>query len=382
MKRLAYSRVFAGLALVMLSAVLVPPAAAQEGGISGTILDVVGKPWADIPVQIVSDQGAKQETKTDGKGKYNFSNLRSGVYVISLTLPGQKETYVGGQVKVGAGQNVPVDFNFKDIVGKQGKEFEEARKKQEEERTKFQGMKQHFDAGVAALDQARQAKTDMAKAPADQRESLKQNVTDLNNKAVTEFEAAKAAMPDKDSNRPLVLAKLGDAYDAAGRTDDAVAAYRQAIEIKPTASYYNNLGGILGRAGKIDEATAAFQKSAELDPPQAAQAWLNYGIVLSNVSRYKEAVEPLKKATDLDPKNAKAWYLLASAMVSDPSIYKQTGGKIEVTPLPGTVEAYQKAIDLDGNGPWGQQAKQGLEQLQQMTGGISTQVGAGKKKKP
>jgi len=382
MKRLAYSRAFAGLALVMLSAVLVPPAAAQEGGISGTILDVVGKPWADIPVQIVSDQGAKQETKTDGKGKYNFSNLRSGVYVISLTLPGQKETYVGGQVKVGAGQNVPVDFNFKDIVGKQGKEFEEARKKQEEERTKFQGMKQHFDAGVAALDQARQAKTDMAKAPADQRESLKQNVTDLNNKAVTEFEAAKAAMPDKDSNRPLVLAKLGDAYDAAGRTDDAVAAYRQAIEIKPTASYYNNLGGILGRAGKIDEATVAFQKSAELDPPQAAQAWLNYGIVLSNVSRYKEAVEPLKKATDLDPKNAKAWYLLASAMVSDPSIYKQTGGKIEVTPLPGTVEAYQKAIDLDGNGPWGQQAKQGLEQLQQMTGGISTQVGAGKKKKP
>src|SRR5215469_1262388 len=90
MKRLAYSRAFAGLALVMLSAVLVPPAAAQEGGISGTILDVVGKPWADIPVQIVSDQGAKQETKTDGKGKYNCSNLRSGVYVISLTLPGQK----------------------------------------------------------------------------------------------------------------------------------------------------------------------------------------------------------------------------------------------------------------------------------------------------
>jgi hypothetical protein len=52
-----------------------------------------------------------------------------------------------------------------------------------------------------------------------------------------------------------------------------------------------------------------------------------------------------------------------------------------VTPKPGTVEAYQKAIELDPNGPWGTQAKQGLEQLQQLTGGIETKVG-NKKKKP
>ena len=68
--------------------------------------------------------------------------------------------------------------------------------------------------------------------------------------------------------------------------------------------------------------------------------------------------------------------------MADPSIYKTTGGKIEVNPLPGTTEAYQKAIDLDANGPWGQQAKQGLEQLQQMTGGIDTKLNQQKKKKP
>ncbi|HEY6129044.1 MAG TPA: tetratricopeptide repeat protein [Candidatus Acidoferrum sp.] len=383
MKKFAYSQAFTLLAFVLFFAVMAPRAAAQEGSISGQILDVVAKPWADVPVEIVSDQGTKTDTKTDKNGKYVFNNLRPGEYTLSLNLPGQKEPYVAGKVKVGGGQTVPVDLNFKDIVGKQGAQYEEAKKKQEEEKQKFQGMKQHFDAGVAALDQARQAKADMMKAPADQRESLKANVTTLNEKAVSELEAAKSASNEKDPNLQLILARLGDSYDAAGRTDDAIAAYKRAIEIKPTASYYNNLGGILGRAGKIDEATVAFQKCADLDPPNAAQAWLNYGIVLSNVSRYKEAMEPLKKATELDPKNAKAWYLLASAMVSDPSIYKQTGGKIEVTPLPGTVEAYQKAIELDSNGPWGQQAKQGLEQLNQMTGGgISTQVGGGKKKKP
>src|SRR6266404_2332954 len=383
MKRLAYSWAFAVLAFAVLFSGLAPRAAAQDSGIAGTILDVAGKPWADIPVQIVSDQGAKLDTKTDAKGRYSFNDIRLCMYTLSITLPGQAQPYVGGQVKAGAGQTIPVDFNFKDIVGKQGKEFEEAKKKQEEEKQKFTGMKQHFDQGVLILEKARQAKVDMMKAPADQREGLKQNVTDLQSQAVTEFEASKAALPEKDTNRPVVLAKLAQAYDEAGRSDDAIASYKQAIEIKPSADYYNNLGSILGRSGKIEEATAAFQKSAEMDPPHAAQAWLNYGIVLSNASRYKEAVEPLKKATDLDPKNAKAWYLLASAMIADPSIYKQTARKIEVNPLPGTVEAYQKAIELDPNGTWGTQSKQGLEQLNAMTGGITTQVGvSGKKKKP
>lgn len=380
MKRWAISWGFAALALMVVFAGVAPRAAAQDGGIAGQILDLDGKPWPDLAVSIVSDQGGKQEAKTDKDGKYAFRNLRAGTYQISVQLP--KQVYQAGQVKVGTGQTVPVDVNFKEIMAKQNPDFANQMKKQEEEKQKFQGLKQHFEAGVAALDLARQAKDKLTKAPADQRDALKQEVSDQSGKAVTEFEAAKAAANEKDSNLHLILARLGDSYDAAGRTDDAVAAYKRAIELKPSFAYYNNLGGILGRSGKIEDATAAYQKAAEIDPPNAAQAWLNCGITLSNVSRYKEAIDPLKKSTDLDPKNPKAWYLLASAMVADPSIYKQTAGKIEVTPLPGTAEAYQKAIDLDANGTWGQQAKLGLDQLNQMTGGITTQVGAGKKKKP
>src|SRR5882757_2325783 len=178
MKKFAQSWAFAGLAFALLFAALAPRAAAQDGAIAGQVLDVAGKPWADIPITIVSDQGVKSDTKTDKNGKYSFNNLRSGDYTMSLTLPGQKEPYAPGKVKVGAGQTVPVDLNFKDIVGKQGKEYEEAKQKQEQEKQKFQGMKQHFEAGVATLEQARTAKAEMMKAPADQRESLKQNVTD------------------------------------------------------------------------------------------------------------------------------------------------------------------------------------------------------------
>lgn len=358
---------------------LAPRAAAQDSGIAGQILDVTGKPWAELGVQIISDQGLKQETKTDKNGKYSFSNLRAGDYVINVLLPNQPQPY-SGKVKVGGSQTVPVDFNFKDIVAKQGAEYQEAMKKEEEEKQKFLGMKQHFEAGAAALELVKQEKADLTKAPADQRDALKQQITDNSNKAVTEFEASKAAAAEKDPNLNLIMARLGDAYDSAGRTDDAIAAYKQAIELKPSAAYYNNLGGIYGRAGKIDEAMAAYQKSAELDPPNAAQAWRNFGITLYNAGRLKEAVEPLKKATELDPKSAQAWYLLGASLVGAMET-KKVGEKLEFIIQPGTVEAYQKALELDPNGPYGQQAKQGLEALQQIAPGIDTKINT-KKKKP
>src|SRR5215467_1894047 len=93
MKRLACSLAFAGVALLVLAAGLASRVAAQDSGIAGTVLDVVAKPWADIPVELTSDQGQKFDTKTDAKGHYQFINLRSGVYTISVTLPGQTEPY-------------------------------------------------------------------------------------------------------------------------------------------------------------------------------------------------------------------------------------------------------------------------------------------------
>lgn len=367
---------FWALALILaaagLSGVLVPRAAAQEGVIQGQILDVTGKPWVDLGIQAVSEQGAKSDTKTDKDGNYVIRGLRSGLYTVAVQLPAPNKPFEV-KVRVSGADTPKVSLNFKDIVGKQGAEAAEAQKKQEEEKQKFQGLKAHFEAGVGFLNQAGQAKADLAKAPADQRDAKRQEVKDLSAKAVTELEAAKATAAEKDPNLNLILARLGDAYDAAGRPDDAANAYKQAIEQKPTAAYYNNLGGILGRAGKIEEAMAAFQKSAELDPQNAAQAYRNGGITLYNVGKMKEAVEPLKKATELDPKNAQAWYLLGAALVGSMD-YKKVGDKMEVIVQPGTVEAYQKAVELDPNGTYGQQAKQGLEALQQIAPGIDTKV--------
>jgi tetratricopeptide (TPR) repeat protein len=373
------SRAFAVVFLAALVCALAPRAAAQnDGSISGQIMDITGKPWADMGIQAVSDQGVKADTKTDKDGKYSVRNLRAGVYTVYVQLPAPNKPFEV-QIRVQGGSDVKADVNFKDVIAKQGAEAQEAIKKQEEEKQKFQNMKGHFDAGVVLLDQVKQAKADLGKAPAEQRDALKQQVADLSAKAVTELEGAKAAAPEKDPNMHLIYARLADAYDAAGRTDDAIAAYKQAIEFKPTAAYYNNLGGIEGRAGKIDEATAAYQKSAELDPINAAQAWRNFGITLYNASRLKEAVDPLKKSTALDPKNAQGWYLLGAALVGSMET-KKVGDKLEFVIVPGTVEAYQKAVELDPNGTYGAQAKQGLDALQQIAPGIEMKVNTKKKK--
>jgi len=377
MKRATKFFPLAALVIGALISVLAPGASAQMGSVSGVILDVNEKPWAGLTVQAVSDQGQKQEAKTDDQGRYNIRSLRPGVYDVTITAfppPNDKQpAYQISKLKVQNNEDAKADANFKQILAKQGAATQEAAKKQEEEKQKFQGMKEHFEKGIGFLNQAGQAKTDLTKATADQRDAKKQEVKGFADQAVSELEAAKSAANEKDANLNLIWARLGDAYDTDGRTDDAINAYKQAIELKPSPAYYNNLGGIYGRAGKIPEAMEAYKKSAELDPPNAAQAYRNGGITLYNAGKMKEAVEPLKKATELDPKSAQAWYLLGASLVGSMD-YKQVGNKLEVQVQPGTVEAYQKAVDLDPSGPYGQQAKQGLEALQQIAPGIDTKT--------
>jgi tetratricopeptide (TPR) repeat protein len=303
------------------------------------------------------------------------------VTIITFPPPNEKQAAVPmGQLRVTSGEEAKADMNFKDVVAKQGAAAQEQVKKQEEEKQKFEGMKAHFTAGTALLEQERKAKDDLTKATPDQRDALKQNLKDLSDKATAEFQAAQKAAPEKDPNQHLLWAKLGEAYDVAGRNEEAAQAYQQAVNAKPDdPGYYNNLGNVLARAGKIDEARAAYTKSAELDPTKAATAWRNFGISLYNANRLGDAVEPLQKSAELDPKNPQTWYLLGASLVYKMTV-KKVGDKDVPVFAPGTIEAYQKAVELDPNGIYGQQAKQGLEQLQLMAPGIDIKVNTKKKK--
>lgn len=373
---IALSLGFAALAGMTTSAVAQVP----NASVTGTVLDQTGKPFPDVTLTFVNEQGTKYEVKTDKDGRYNSRNMRPGVYTLTVKVKDQKvwET----NLRAEGGTPTQKNINFKELVAQGGAAAQEAAKKQDEEKTKFEGMKTHFTAGVAALDLVKADREALRTASADQREAKKQKLSEDASKAVTEFQDAQKAAGEKDTNLNLILAKLGESYDAAGKNEEAAEAYRKAIALKPdVAGYYNNLGNVLARQGKIDETKQAYQKAAELDPPGAAGYWRNMGIVLYNAGKMKEAIEPLKKATEIDAKSAQTWYLLGAALVGGMD-YKTEKDKIIPIILPGTLEAYEKAIELDPNGTFGAQAKQGLESLQAMgVAGIGTRVGAARKKK-
>jgi len=378
------------LALVAgpLAAWLTPAAFAQGGTLAGTVFDLTGKPDPDITVSVKNTESNKQtDSVTDAKGHYSVPGLGPGTYNVDVKgkdKDGKDELLYQAGIKIAAGTIPTFDINLKELQESGKLAAIEAIRKQQEAEQQFQQLKAHYDAGIAAIEQMKTAQTKLGQTPKDQQDPVKAQITQAGGTAVTELSAALSLEKPEDPNRPIVLSRLGEAYEAMGKWQEAADTYQKAIALKPdVAANYNNLGNDLAKLGKVDDARAAYQKYVDLNPTDAALAWRNFGTVLYNSNRMKESIDPLQKATTLDPKNATAWLLLGIALVNTME-FKTEGDKITPVMQPGTVEAYQHAIDLDPNGPIGQQAKDGLASLQAMGVGITTKVGEappkGKKK--
>jgi tetratricopeptide (TPR) repeat protein len=362
-----------------LAAWLAPAAFAQGGALAGTVFDLTGKPYPDVTITVKSLETSKETSAvTDAKGHYSVPGMGPGTYNIDVKGKDkdQKEEllYQAG-VKLAGGTIPAFDINLKELQ-EQGKlAAVEAIRKQQEAEQQFAALKTHYDAGIAAITQMKAAQAKLAATPKDQQDPVKAEITTAGGTAVTELSAALELEKPEDPNRSIVLSRLGEAYESMSKWQEAADTYQKAIALKPdTAANYNNLGNDLAKLGKVDDARAAYQKYVDLNPTDAALAWRNFGTVLYNSNRMKESIEPLQKATTLDPKNATAWLLLGIALVNTME-FKTVGDKITPVMQPGTIEAYQHAIDLDPNGPIGAQAKQGLDSLQAMGVGITTKVG-------
>jgi tetratricopeptide (TPR) repeat protein len=374
-------RMAAFLALIAgpLTAWLVPAAYAQNSVLSGTVLDMTGKPYPDVTLSIKNTETNKQiDVTTDAKGHYSAPGLAGGTYNVDLKGKDKDQKdmllYQTG-LKLTAGTSPTFDVNLKELQ-EQGKlAAVEAERKRQEAEQQFQTLKVHYDAGIAAIEQMKAAQTKLGQTPKEQQDPVKAQITQAGGTAVTELSAALELEKPDDPNRSIVLSRLGEAYESMNKWQEAADTYQKAIALKPdTAANYNNLGNDLAKLGKVDDARTAYQKYVDLNPADAALAWRNFGTVLYNSNRMKESIEPLQKATTLDPKNATAWLLLGIALVNTME-FKTVGDKITPVIQPGTIEAYQHAIELDPNGNIGAQAKQGLDSLQAMGVGITTKIG-------
>ena len=78
-----------------------------------------------------------------------------------------------------------------------------------------------------------------------------------------------------------------------------------------------------------------------------------------NTGNTDGAISAFTKATEVQPDFANAYYQLATVLVGTAQM-KEDG---TVVPAPGTVEAYQKYLDLDPQGPYAASAQAMVQSL-------------------
>jgi tetratricopeptide (TPR) repeat protein len=99
------------------------------------------------------------------------------------------------------------------------------------------------------------------------------------------------------------LRSLGHAYATKGEIDNAILAYKTAIEINPNYQQaLNDLGGLYNIQGRYNEAVPLLDRALQLNPDDI-RAHNNMGNALLGQGRVDEAVNEWYQVFQLDPKN-------------------------------------------------------------------------------
>jgi serine/threonine-protein kinase len=107
---------------------------------------------------------------------------------------------------------------------------------------------------------------------------------------------------------------LGNAFKGLGELDDAVAEYRQAAELDPTASApHGNLGTLLKDRGDLKGAVAEFRLAIELEP-KGGFAHFGLGLALKQGGDLDGAVSEFHQSLVLQPDGTGARFELVKAL--------------------------------------------------------------------
>lgn len=352
-------------------------AAAQSlGSVRGTCKDIQGTPIVGAEVVWKNqNNGRTYKLKTDKKGNFFSLGIDPGDYTVTLSKDGKVLSEDKG-IHVGLDE-LTHDINMKQQAAesvaatakKQGKSSAEVQQQVEQQQAEI-AKAQKFNENAKLANEKLNAADALMK---------EKNYP----QAISTLQEAAAILPNND----VVLYRLGRGYmesakaqtDAAERTKQNTEAYndlQKAVEIKKAepaatdatkaqrdkenlAGYYDSLGTTAARLGKTDEAVNDYKQAVELNPTGAAGYYFNLGAILTNsatdANGKKAAAEAFDKAIAADPNRADAYYWKATNLMA---LATEKDGKLN--PPEGTVEAFQKYLDLQPTGPHAEEAKQML----------------------
>ncbi len=132
----------------------------------------------------------------------------------------------------------------------------------------------------------------------------------------------------------IIHNNLGIVYDTAGRYGEAIAEYREALELDPDyIEAHNNLAVIYDRMGRNEKAIGELKKVLGLNPGYI-EGHSNLAHVYTGKGRYSEAIFELKEALRLDPDYVPAHNSLGHIFAGQKKYHE-------------AVKEFQEAIRLD-----------------------------------
>lgn len=151
-----------------------------------------------------------------------------------------------------------------------------------------------------------------------------------NDEAVDAYKQAIELAPDQI----FAWNNLGNLCLKIQRNDEAMIAFQKAIKHNPKDSIaWNGLGNVYYKTGYTDDAIAAFRKAIEFTP-SLSLPWNGLGDAYANIGRINEAVIAYQKSIELNNQSVTPWLRLAD-------VYRKQEHHRDA------IKAYQRALSID-----------------------------------
>jgi tetratricopeptide (TPR) repeat protein len=346
--------------------------------LEGVVTGMDGKPLQGAVIKLTrTDMKGFLQLKTDKRGHYIAIGLSPlSVYTITCEVDGKKvdersnvKATLTDVFNPVANDGTVVNFDLKKRVA-EAKATEQAMNEAiSTGKISDELSHQLTDDQKESIENAVKDRESALRKDKDLNDSFSQGMTALDAKqypqAIAAFEKASVAGPTQpavwenlaEAHMLLAPSKTGADFDS--EVQAGIDAYNKAIALKPDdVNIHTNYARSLALAKKFPEAQAEADKIAQISPGAAGKAYYNLGATFTNIGQSEPAAAAFKKA--MEANYADAFYQYGLYLAGKAQVDTASG---KIVPAPGTVEAFQKYLELAPTGIYAQPAKDMIASL-------------------